>query len=92
MTDTLAAPDAPFHLTAPIEHITKLDDGTVLAHVVVTSESPDSQGEVVDYDAFKEAAPDLMKWAVLNEMHDPARDDAGTILKLYFDEIGRAHV
>lgn len=89
MTDTLAAPDAPFHLTAPIEHITKLDDGTVLAHVVVTSESPDSQGEVVDYDAFKEAAPDLMKWAVLNEMHDPARDDAGTILKLYFDDEAR---
>jgi len=85
----LEAPDAPFRLTAPIEHLTKLDDGTVLAHVTVTSESPDSQGEIVDYDAFKAAAPDLMKWAVLNEMHDPDRMDAGTILRLHFDDARR---
>jgi hypothetical protein len=86
---TLEAADAPFRLSAPIEHITRLDDGTVLAHVVVTSERPDSQGEVVDYDAFKEAAPDLMKWAVLGEMHDPERNDAGTILRLYLDDENR---
>lgn len=89
MSDTLLAPDAPFRLSAPIEHITKLDDGTVLAHVTVTSETPDSQGEIVDYDAFKAAAPELMKWAVLGEMHDPDRQDAGTILKLYFDDAAR---
>ena len=86
---TLTAPDAPFRLSAPIEHITKLDDGTVLAHVTVTSEAPDSQGEIVDYDAFKAAAADLMKWATLGEMHDPSRDDAGTILQLYFDDAAR---
>ncbi len=86
---TLAASDAPFRLTAPIEHITKLDDGTLLAHVTVTSEAPDSQGEIVDYDAFKAAAPGLMKWAVLGEMHDPDRQDAGTILQLYFDDATR---
>jgi len=86
---TLAATDAPFRLTAPIEHITKLDDGTLLAHVTVTSETPDSQGEIVDYDAFKSAAAGLMKWAVLGEMHDPDRQDAGTILQLYFDDAAR---
>ena len=85
----LEAPNAPFRLAAPIEHITKLDDGTVLAHVIVTSEAPDSQGEIVDYDAFKAAAPGLMKWAVLGEMHDPSRQDAGTILQLYFDDVAR---
>jgi hypothetical protein len=86
---TLAAPDAPFRLTAPIEHITKLDDGTLLVHCTVTSEAPDSQGEIIDYDAFKAAAPGLMKWAVLGEMHDPSRQDAGTILQLYFDDASR---
>lgn len=85
----LEAPDAPFRLTTPIEHITKLDDGTLLVHCVVTSEAPDSQGEIIDYDAFKEAAPGLMKWAVLGENHDPERMDAGTILKLYFDDAAR---
>lgn len=89
MTEPLVAPDAPFRLAAPIEHITKLDDGTVLLHCTVTSEAPDSQGEIVDYDAFKAAAPGLMKWAVLGEMHDPTRQDAGTILKLYFDDAAR---
>lgn len=89
MPSMMEAADAPFRLTAPIEHITKLDDGTLLAHVTVTSETPDSQGEIVDYDAFKAAAPGLMKWAVLGEMHDPDRNDAGTILKLYFDDAAR---
>jgi hypothetical protein len=85
----LEAADGPFRLTAPIQHITKLDDGTVLVHCVVTDETPDSQGEIVDYDAAKAAAPDLMKWATLGEMHDPDRMDAGTILKLYFDDAAR---
>ena len=85
MTQILDAPDAPFRLTAPIEHITKLDDGTLLVHCVVTSETPDSQGEIVDYDAFKRAAPGLMKWASVQEMHDPSTA-AGTIMRLYFDD------
>jgi hypothetical protein len=89
MSLMLDAADAPFRITAPIEHITKLDDGTLLAHVVVTSERPDSQGEVVDYDGFKAAAPGLMKWAVLGQMHDPDRSDAGTILRLYLDDEAR---
>ena len=83
---TLEAADGPFRLTAPIDHITKLDDGTLVVHTVATDETPDSQGEIVDYDAAKAAAPDLMKWATLGEMHDPGRMDAGTILRLHFDD------
>jgi hypothetical protein len=86
---TLAAPEAPFRLTTPIEHITKLDDGTLLVHCTVTSEAPDSQGEIVDYDAFKMAAPGLMKWAVLSQMHDPMHENTGTILQLHFDDAAR---
>lgn len=89
MPDVLEAADAPFRLTLPIEHITKLDDGTLLVHTVATDETPDSQAEIVDYDAAKAAAPDLMKWATLGEMHDPDRMDAGTILKLHFDDGAR---
>lgn len=89
MPDVLEAPDAPFRLLLPIEHITKLDDGTLLVHTVATDESPDSQGEIVDYDAAKAAAPALMEWATLGEMHDPGRMDAGTILKLHFDDAAR---
>lgn len=87
--NVIDAPDAPFRLTAPVEHITTLDDGTLLLHVTVTSESPDDQGEIVDYDAFKEAAPELMKWATLGEVHDDGRMDAGTILRLYLDDDAR---
>ncbi len=86
MTQTIDAPDAPFRVTLPIEHITKLDDGTLLVHTVATDETPDSQGEIVDYDAAKAAAPGLMEWATLGEMHDPGRMDAGTILRLHFDD------
>jgi hypothetical protein len=96
VTTVIPAADPPPHVrvTAPIEHITDLPDGTIMAHVVVTSETPDSQadprgrwaGEIVDYAAFKRAAPELMKWAVLSQMHDPNREDAGTILKLYLDD------
>ena len=96
---TLEDPDAPFRLSTPIEHITKLDDGTLIAHVVATSETPDGQGDpsgrgrwagdIIDYDAMKAAAPGLMKWAILGEMHDPDRVDAGTILKLHFDDAAR---
>ena len=99
MTDLLVAQDPPFRLTAPIEHLTELPDGTLLAHVTVTSETPDNQadpsgmrrwaGEIVDYDAFKAAAPELMKWAVVDEMHDDARSDAGTILQLQLDDAHR---
>jgi hypothetical protein len=86
---TIDAPDAPFRLTAPIERITKLDDGTLLVHCLVTDETPDSQGEIVDYDAAKAAAPAMMKWATLGEMHDEERMDAGTVLRLHFDDVAR---
>lgn len=97
--DVLEAIDPPFRLTAPIDRIEQLEDGTLLVHTIVTSETPDNQpgvmpggipyaGEIVDYDAFKEAAPELMKWASLQEMHDP-HTASGTILRLYFDDQAR---
>jgi len=95
----MAAPDAPFRLSTPIEHITELEDGTLLLHCVATSETPDDfsgftrdgrrfDGEIIDYDGFKEAAPELMKWAQLKEMHRP-ETSAGTILELQFDDARR---
>lgn len=82
---TLEAPDAPFRLAAPINHITELPDGSVVVHCIVTSESPDSQGEIIDYDAAKAAAPGFLKWARLTEMHDNATSP-GTALRLHFDD------
>ncbi|MGH2512368.1 MAG: hypothetical protein ACRDGQ_06750 [Candidatus Limnocylindrales bacterium] len=91
----LIAPDAPFRVTSPIEHVTKVIDadtgtwdGTLLVHVVATSEAPDSQGEIVDYDAAKAAAPAFLKWATLTEMHDTATSP-GTALQLHFDDVHR---
>lgn len=88
MAEQLLAPDAPFRLAAPIEHITRLDDGSVVVHCVVTSETPDSQGEIVDYDAAKAAAPEFLKWAALTEMHDEGTSP-GTALQLHFDDAAR---
>jgi hypothetical protein len=95
----LEARDAPFRLTSPIDSVTKLDDGTLIVHTVVTTETPDNQrgvtrggerydGEIIDYDAVKRAAPGLMEWASVKEMHD--QDTAsGTILRLHFDDEAR---
>lgn len=92
--DVLEAADPPINPSitqlTPINRITQLSDGTLVLHdIVVTSELPDSQGESVDYDSFKAASHEYMKWATVGEMHDPDRWDAGTVLKIFFDDVHR---
>lgn len=81
-------PDTPAIATySPIGRVTQLADGSLVLHdIVLTSETPDLHGESVDYDSFKAAAPEFMKWATVGEMHDPARHDAGTVLQMRLDD------
>ena len=80
-------PPESVSMLSPISRVTQLSDGSVVLHdIVVTSETPDSQGEIIDYDSFKAVAPEFMKWATVGEMHDPGRWDAGTVLKLKLDD------
>lgn len=60
------------HLFAPILKAEEQPDGSVLAHVRITSEAIDGDGEVLDYEASKAAVGDWMTWANVREMHQPS--------------------
>ena len=85
-------PDNPgVAMLSPISRITELADGTLVLHdITVTSETPDSHGERINYDSFKAVAPEFMKWATVGAMHDPERWDTGTVLNLRTDDEARS--
>jgi len=85
-----------FRWYVPFEKVEQQDDGSVIVEGPVSSESIDSEDEIVDYDALKAAAADYMQFANIREMHDP-HTASGTMLDLQFDDSarkiwGRAHI
>lgn len=50
----------------------KIDEAQRMAYGVATDETVDSDGEIVDYDATREAVADWAKWANIREMHRPS--------------------
>lgn len=54
---------------------------------IISSESEDSQGEVVAYEALKEAAEDYMRFANVREMHQPSA--VGKVLELICDDVAK---
>lgn len=52
-----------------ISKVSDQDDGTVLVEGIASSESVDSDGEVITSDAMRAALPDYMKFANIREMH-----------------------
>lgn len=48
---------------------TKTNDEEQIVEGIATSEDLDSQGEIVKYDAIKDALPDYMKFGNIREMH-----------------------
>jgi hypothetical protein len=67
------------HFYAPLQKIEKNDDGTLRVHGIASTESVDSDGEVITSDAMEEALPDFFKHGTgaLREMHQPIA--AGTV-------------
>lgn len=49
--------------------VDELDDGTLHVEGIASSESRDSQGEIVRADAVRKALPDYLKFPTLREMH-----------------------
>lgn len=82
-------------LYGEISKVEPQDDGTIKVFGFASSESVDSDGEVVTADAMKAALPDYMKYGAVREMHD-AKKAAGTAIEADVQEDGKtwfgAHV
>jgi len=69
-------------------------DGTLIVSGIASSESVDSDGEVITAAAMKGALPDYMKFGAVREMHQASA--AGTAISAKVDETGKtefsAHV
>lgn len=66
--------------------ISKVDDEKRMVYGYATTESVDSQNEIVKLDAVKEALPDYLKYANIREMHQPSA--VGKAVDISFDEKG----
>lgn len=58
-------------LYAPITKTEETPDGLIVEGIAST-ESVDTQGEVVDYDSLKAVLPDYVQWGNIREMHQPS--------------------
>lgn len=63
------------------------EDGTIIVTGIASTESVDSQGEIVTADAMKAAIPDYMRFGAVREMHD-AKKAAGTALNIGVNDAG----
>ena len=88
-----------FHATAmklygAFQKIDEKDDGTLIVSGFASSESVDSDGEIVTAAAMKGALPDYMKFGAVREMHQASA--AGTAIEAKVDDSGKtefsAHV
>lgn len=72
-----------FKMFAQFTKVEDMGDGTLKVSGVASSESEDSQGEVITAAAIKAALPDYMKFGAVREMHQSWA--AGTALKAEVD-------
>ena len=70
--------------------VTKQDDGSLIVEGIASSETVDSDGEVVKADAMRGALPDFMKFANVREMHQPIA--AGKAIDCHVDDAGVTHI
>lgn len=76
-------------LFAPFEKVEELDDGTLKVFGIASSESRDSDGELIRADAVRAALPDYLRFGAVREMHQPIA--AGTALEAQVDDAGVTH-
>lgn len=81
-------------LFIPFGKVDEQEDGTLKVYGVASSETEDSDGEVVTSDAMRAALPDYMTFGAVREMHQPIA--AGTAISAKVSEEGKtefgAHV
>ena len=78
-------------LYGKIDEIKKQDDGTIIVSGYASTESTDSDGEIIQATAMKAAIPDYMKFANVREMHD-SKKAAGTVLEMEVQKNGKTYV
>lgn len=73
-----------------ISKVNENDDGTLTVSGIASSESVDSDGEIILADAIKNSIPDYMKFGALREMHQQIA--AGTTLSLKVSDDGKTEI
>ncbi len=73
-----------------ISKVNENDDGTLTVSGIASSESVDSDGEIILADAIKNSIPDYMKFGALREMHQQIA--AGTTLSMKVSDDGKTEI
>lgn len=76
----------PHLLWAPFSKVEEQDDGTLKVFGVASSESRDSDGEIIKAEAVRRALPDYLEYGNVREMHQPIA--AGVALEASVDADG----
>ena len=85
MTETVRAASAPGEFWAPVSGIVDLPDGSILLKTTTTSEAPDAEREIADFEPMRDAIRDFMaKSAELREMHKGG--EKGGVPEVTFDD------
>lgn len=77
---------ANFNLFAQFAKAEEQDDGSIIVSGLCSSETKDSDGEIILASAIKEAIPEYMKWANVREMHSNIA--AGKALSIKVNDAG----
>jgi len=77
-------------LFGDISKVTENADGTLIVSGIASSESVDSDGEVILADAIKNSIPDYMKFGALREMHQQIA--AGTTIGMSVNDEGKTEI
>ena len=77
---------ASFNLFANFTKAEEQDDGSIIVSGLASSETKDSDGEVILASAIKAAIPEYMQWANVREMHSNIA--AGKALSIHVNDAG----
>lgn len=75
-----------FSLFGELSKVEEKDDGTIIVKGVASTESIDSEGEIVTADAMRKAIPDYMRFGAVREMHGDSA--AGTAISIGVNDDG----
>lgn len=78
-----------FHLFGKLAKMEAQDDGTLIVKGIVSSESVDSEGEIVTAAAMREAIPDYMQFGAVREMHGASAAGTAISINVGDDDITR---
>jgi len=82
--------DCELKLFGNISKVNENDDGTLTVSGIASSESIDSDGEIILADAIKNSIGDYMKFGALREMHQNIA--AGTTLSMKVSDDGKTEI